>query len=188
MAKKLHFTPSMIVLPKPFELEPFSRLAMANISFKTIASAVVLFSTFSLTAQAQTRRLCVNGSSQVFARANCLAAERIFTVSPDNIATPSPTATAAPSSLNLSTCRKVSSRAASNVGVATASFQCDTSNEFVLEYGFTTSDGFKTDASVRQDQLLYTATGQLPVGAVVTMEGSRARNYNLTLTGTCCKR
>jgi len=155
-------------------------------NFKQIAAVLLILTTISQTAGAQTaRKLCVNGSSQVFARTACLAAETLFTS-----ATPTPTATPGSTTglLNLTTCRRVSTSSASNVGVATAAFQCDVNREFVLSYGFTTSDGFRSDASVRRQETQYAAGGNLPIGVSVTMEGSRARNYNLNLTATCCRR
>ena len=160
-------------------------------NLKKLAIIVFILSSISEISQAQNLKLCVNGSAQVFARSSCLVAEKPFAAT-----TPAPTATPSPSGtpsgtaglLNLTTCRKVSTTAASNVGVATAAFQCDLNNEFVLSYGFSTSDGFKSDASVRRQEIRYGAGGNLPAGVSVTMEGSRARNYNLNLTATCCKR
>lgn len=154
-------------------------------NLKKLAAIGFIVTSFSQAADAQSLKLCVNGSSQVFARANCLAAEKPFTSATP---TPTPTPSGTAGLLNLTTCRRVSTTAASNVGVATAAFQCDLNNEFVLSYGFTTSDGFRSDASVRRQEIRYGAGGNLPAGVSVTMEGSRARNYNLNLTATCCRR
>lgn len=154
-------------------------------NLKKVAAIAFILISFSKLADAQSLKLCVNGSSQVYARANCLAAEKAF-------ASTTPTATATPTGtaglLSLTTCRKVAVTAASVVGVATAAFQCDLNTEFVLSYGFSTSDGFRSDASVRRQEIRYGTGGNLPAGVSVTMEGSRARNYNLNLTATCCKR
>ena len=153
-----------------------------------LATIALILASTCLTASAATnpvKKLCVNGSSQVFARFTCLAAETPFVASTP---TPTPTPAATAGLLNLNTCRKVSSSASSNVGVATAGFQCDLSKEFVLEYGFTTSDGTRTDAVVRREEITYGVGGNLPAGVSVTMEGSRTRFYNLNLTATCCKR
>jgi hypothetical protein len=149
-----------------------------NSLFLTLAtlSAPVFFTA---TANAQTStatRLCVNGSSQVFARTTCLSNERAFNL---------PTTT---NLLNLSTCRRISTSVNASIGVATAAFQCDANSEFVLEHGHTLSNGFNIDALVQNEYITYASNGNLPVGVTVKTIGSSNKPYRLTLTATCCRR